>query len=161
MALAGGGPLGFFYELGALQAVSEAIVGRALTEFDVYVGVSSGALVAAGLANGLDTTAMGSIYIQDEASGLPFSPGMLLRPAVGEYLRRIAQLPGALMHVARQIAQDPMRNAWSVAMSSIGSIVPTALFDNTPLERHLRSLFDAPGRPARSGRGDAQRFLEH
>jgi predicted acylesterase/phospholipase RssA len=39
-----------------------------------------------------------------------------------------------------------MRNAWSVAMSSIGSVLPTALFDNTPLERHLRSLFAAAGR---------------
>jgi NTE family protein len=146
MALAGGGPLGFFYELGALHAVSEAVVGRALTEFDVYIGVSSGALVAAALANRLDTTAMGSIYVEDEVVGLPFSPGMLLQPAVGEYLRRIARLPKALTHVARQIAKDPMRNAWSVAMSSIGSLLPTALFDNKPLEHHLRSIFGAAGR---------------
>lgn len=146
IALAGGGPLGFFYELGALQAVSEAITGRALTGFDVYIGVSSGALVAAGLANGLDTTAMGSIYVRDESSGLPFLPRMLLQPAVGEYLHRFAQLPKALMHVARQVAKDPMRNAWSVAMSSIGSMLPTALFDNKPLESHLRSLFEAAGR---------------
>ncbi len=146
MALAGGGPLGFFYELGALHAVSEAIEGRALTEFDVYIGVSSGALVAAALANRLDTTAMGSIYIKDEVVGLPFSPGILLQPAVGEYLRRIAQLPKSLAHVARRVAKDPMRNAWSVAMSSIGSLLPTALFDNKPLERHLRSIFGAAGR---------------
>jgi len=146
IALAGGGPLGFFYELGALHAVSEAVAGRALTEYDVFIGVSSGALVAAGLANGLDTAAMGAIYIQDEAACLPFSPGMLLQPAVGEYLRRMSQLPKALMHVARQVAKDPMRNAWSVAMSSIGSFLPTALFDNKPLERHLNALFEAAGR---------------
>jgi predicted acylesterase/phospholipase RssA len=71
---------------------------------------------------------------------------MLLQPAAGEYLRRLRALPKALMHVARQVASDPMRNAWSVAMSSIGSLLPTALFDNGPLERHLRSVFCAPGR---------------
>jgi predicted acylesterase/phospholipase RssA len=62
IALAGGGPLGAFYELGALHALSEAIGGRELTAFDVYVGVSSGSLVAAGLANGFDTTALGMNY---------------------------------------------------------------------------------------------------
>src|SRR5450755_3351816 len=45
IALAGGGPLGSFYELGALRALEEAIVGRKLTDFDVYVGVSSGSYV--------------------------------------------------------------------------------------------------------------------
>jgi predicted acylesterase/phospholipase RssA len=145
IALAGGGPLGFFYELGALHAIGEALVGRELTGFDVYVGVSSGALVAGGLANGLSTTALGSMYLEDSSAGLPFSPGLLLQPAVGEYLRRIARLPNALAHVARQVAKDPLSNAWNVALSSLGIFLPTALFDNRPLERHLRALFEMGG----------------
>ncbi|MBK6597572.1 MAG: patatin-like phospholipase family protein [Proteobacteria bacterium] len=58
LALAGGGPLGAFYELGALHALSEAVDGLDLTALDVYVGVSSGSIVAAALANGFDTTTM-------------------------------------------------------------------------------------------------------
>jgi predicted acylesterase/phospholipase RssA len=48
LAVAGGGPLGGMYELGALRALDEAIVEIDMTALDVYVGVSSGALIAAG-----------------------------------------------------------------------------------------------------------------
>ena len=89
IALAGGGPLGFYYELGALHALSEAIEGRELTEYDVYVGVSSGSLIAAALASGFDTAAMCAMFLYDESILVPFSPAILLRPAFGEYARRL------------------------------------------------------------------------
>jgi predicted acylesterase/phospholipase RssA len=110
IALAGGGPLGSFYELGALRALEEAIVGRKLTDFDVYVGVSSGSYVAAGLANGFDTEAMGAMFIEDDSTLLPLSPGILLQPAVGEYLRRLRLLPMALASIAQQYARAPLRS---------------------------------------------------
>ena len=53
IALAGGGPLGAIYEIGALVALERALRGVSLTDLDVYVGVSSGAFLAAGLANGM------------------------------------------------------------------------------------------------------------
>ena len=53
VALAGGGPLGAIYEIGALMALDEALRGVSLKACDVYVGVSSGAFFAAGLANGV------------------------------------------------------------------------------------------------------------
>src|SRR6202142_3968216 len=84
IALAGGGPLGFFYELGALHALSEVIEGRALTQFDVYVGVSSGSLIAAALASGFDTAAMCAMFLYDESILFPFSPAILLRPGFAE-----------------------------------------------------------------------------
>ena len=45
--MAGGGPLGGMYELGALRALEEAISGLAPNRLHVYVGVSSGAFIAA------------------------------------------------------------------------------------------------------------------
>ena len=145
IALAGGGPLGAFYELGALHALSEAIVGRALTAFDIYVGVSSGSLVAAGLANGFDTTEMGSMFIRDEATFTTFSPGMFLQPALGGYLQRVGQWPRALNAIAQQYARAPLQSAWPVAVRSLAGLLPTALFDNEPLERYLHTLFRSEG----------------
>ncbi|HUI59620.1 MAG TPA: patatin-like phospholipase family protein [Steroidobacteraceae bacterium] len=145
IALAGGGPLGAFYEMGALHALSEAIGGRELTAFDVYVGVSSGSLVAAGLANGFDTTALGRIYINDESTLYPFSPATLLHPAFGEYARRLAQLPAVLANIARQYAQDPLANGWPAGLGSLSRLVPTAVFDQEPLLRHLRAVFNSEG----------------
>jgi predicted acylesterase/phospholipase RssA len=145
LALAGGGPLGAFYELGALHALSEAIEGRELIEFDVYTGVSSGALVAAGLANGFDTTMMGAAFIDEESTELSFSPAILLQPATGEYGRRLRQLPNVLAHAAQAYAREPFGGAWLAAVGSVGRMVPAAVFDNGPLENYLRALFTQPG----------------
>src|SRR5450759_3536069 len=109
IALAGGGPLGFFYQLGALHALSEAIEGRNLTEFDVYVGVSSGSLIAAALASGFDTSAMCAMFLYDESMMFPFSPAILLRPAFGEYAHRLTRLPNVLAQIAKRCAGEPGR----------------------------------------------------
>ncbi len=145
LALAGGGPLGAFYELGALHALAEAIVGRRLTELDVYVGVSSGAYIAGGLANGFDTVDMGSMFIEHDSTLMPLSPTLLLQPAVREYLRRWELLPQALAASVRQYARDPWQSPWPVAVGALARLVPTALFDNRAPERYLRALFRAPG----------------
>jgi predicted acylesterase/phospholipase RssA len=145
VALAGGGPLGAFYELGVLHALSEAVDGLNLTELDVYVGVSSGSLVAAGLANGFDTTSMGEIFIHDESTLFPFSPAVLLRPAVGEYLRRAGELPKALGTWLYQYVRDPLGSVWPAGVGPLGRVIPTAVFDNGPMERFLREVWTADG----------------
>ncbi|MDX1669821.1 MAG: patatin family protein, partial [Limnobacter sp.] len=45
VALAGGGPLGAIYEVGALVALDEAIEGLDFNRLNTYVGVSAGAIV--------------------------------------------------------------------------------------------------------------------
>jgi predicted acylesterase/phospholipase RssA len=145
IALAGGGPLGFFYEIGALHALSEAIEGCDLAKADVYTGVSSGALIAAGLANGFDTTTMGSLFIEDNSTHFPFSPSMLLQPAVGEFARRLAKLPSALATTAKRYARNPLDGAWSAVVASFARMIPAAVFDNGPLEDYLRTIFNSPG----------------
>lgn len=141
IALAGGGPLGAFYGLGALHALSEAIVGRELTDFDAYVGVSSGSLLAAGLANGFDTTTLGTTFVHDESTLFPFSTGAVLRPAFGEYASRLARVPQVLAGICRQYARDPLRSGWPAVMGALSELVPAALFDNTVLERYLHKVF--------------------
>ena len=42
LALAGGGPLGAIYEIGALCALEESLAGIRFAELDAYVGVSAG-----------------------------------------------------------------------------------------------------------------------
>ena len=53
LALAGGGPLGAIYEIGALCALDESLQGISFTQLHHYVGVSAGGFIAAGLANGM------------------------------------------------------------------------------------------------------------
>jgi predicted acylesterase/phospholipase RssA len=145
LALAGGGPLGAFYEIGCLHAIAEVFEGYRLTDLEMYVGVSSGAMITAGLANGIDTTDMGLVFVHGGSDEFSFSPSWFLQPAFREYAQRLARLPGIVGDLALGHLRDPTRN-WAEAIDPLGSLLPTGVCDNRPLERVLARLFDAPGR---------------
>ena len=100
IALAGGGPLDAIYEIGALVALEKALTGVSLTDLDVYVGVSSGAFVTAGLANGISPREMRSMFVLERSHHDPFEPDLLLRPAFGEFARRLMRLPELMQAAA-------------------------------------------------------------
>lgn len=145
LALAGGGPLGAFYEVGTLHAIGESIEGLDLTALDMYVGVSSGAMIAAGLVNGYDTADMGQVFIHSSSDQFPMRPSLFLRPAFREYLRRIGAIPGLAADILGQYLRDPGKD-WAEAIDPIGRLLPTGLCDNRPFERFLAQMFTGPGR---------------
>jgi NTE family protein len=108
LAVAGGGPIGGMYELGALRALDEAIEGLDLTRLEIYVGVSSGAFLAASLANRMDTATMCRIFLTGDSGDVRFRPETFLRPAVFEYARRVVGLPRLLLDFWRN-ALSPSR----------------------------------------------------
>ncbi|MBK7052110.1 MAG: patatin-like phospholipase family protein [Rhodoferax sp.] len=99
LALAGGGPLGAIYEIGALCALEESLQGIDFTKLQHYVGVSAGAFVAAGLANGISPRELCASFIEgtNDASDT-FDPSWLMAPAYGEFARRSIMLPGLLVN---------------------------------------------------------------
>ncbi len=146
LAVAGGGPIGGMYELGALRALDVAIEGLDLTRLEVYVGVSSGAFLAAGLANRLDTAEMCRIFITGDSDDVRFRPEMFLRPAFGEYLRRATALPRIAMGWCKDMLADPSASALTDLVGRLGGLVPTGLLDNRGIERFLRQVFTVHGR---------------
>ena len=88
LAIAGGGPVGAVYELGALRALEESIDGLKLNQLDTYVGVSAGAFIAASLANRISCTELCRIFMGVPHAELKFVPERFLRPAYREYLDR-------------------------------------------------------------------------
>lgn len=83
LALAGGGPLGGIYEVGALIALADSLQGVDLNDLDVYVGVSSGSFVAAALANGISPAQMYRLFIADGAdAALTGSAWRLIAPSI-------------------------------------------------------------------------------
>lgn len=146
LAVAGGGPIGGMYELGALRALDVAIEGLDLTRLDVYVGVSSGAFLAAGLANRLDTAGMCRIFITGDSPDVRFRPEMFLRPAFGEYLRRAVALPGLAVDWCKGVLRDPAGSHLADLLGRVGSAIPTGLFDNSGIERFLQQVFTLHGR---------------
>ena len=145
LAIAGGGPIGAMYELGALRALDEALDGIDLTRMDCYVGVSSGAFLAAGLVNRMSTTEMCRIFITGESDDVRFRPETFLRPAVFEYMRRASALPRLTLEWWGSLL-NPRESRLSDLILRFGGLVPAGLFDNTEVERFLREIFSRGGR---------------
>jgi NTE family protein len=146
LAIAGGGPIGGIYELGALRALEELIEGATLTRLDAYVGVSSGAIMAAALANRIETAEMCRILLSAENAEHPFHPGIFLKPALHEYGRRVALTPSVLGEVLGAFLKNPWSTKWSDTLGKFGALLPTGLFDNQEVEHFLRKLFTSGGR---------------
>lgn len=149
LALAGGGPLGGIYEVGALLALADSLDGIDLNGLDVYVGVSSGSFVAAALANGISPTQMYRLFI-DQGADASLSPALFLRPALGELARRAWSLPrlfsGAALGGFRNGTRRGVVGSIATIGSALGRAIPTGLFDQRALDRFLTRLFSAPGR---------------
>ena len=153
LALAGGGFLGAAYELGALAALSESIDGLDLTALDVYVGVSAGSFVAAGLANGLSPHAMVRMFVESELEHGAFDPATLLRPAWSEFGQRLAQAPAVMRELLEEMRRGLLRGGLGTAawrgLDHAATLLPTGVVDATPAELKLAALLAEPGRSNR------------
>ncbi len=146
LAIAGGGPIGGMYELGALRALDEALDGIDLTRLDVYVGVSSGAFLAAGLANGIGTAEMCRIFITGGNGHVKFRPESFLRPAFHEYVRRAASIPQLMLGWLADFTRNPLDTGLIDIVGRLGTLIPTGLFQNDAVEQFLREVFETHGR---------------
>jgi predicted acylesterase/phospholipase RssA len=154
LALAGGGPLGAYYAIGALHALSESIEGLDLGRLRHYVGVSSGSVLAACLANGMDTRDLLRHFIRrrsDSNNVRPLTPDVLFTPALGEYGWRIARLPGLVLDGLWQYLKQPFADDSAGTLLPIAQSLPAGLFDNARFEVFMREMFARRGRTNRFG----------
>ncbi len=146
LAIAGGGPIGGMYELGALRAFEEAVEGLDLTALDVYVGVSSGAFLAAGLANRMDTATMTRVFITGDRDDVQFRPDAFVKPAMMEFTRRAMSFPRHLFRWWRDVLFDPGSANLNAALARLGALIPAGIFDNEEIGRFLADAFTRHGR---------------
>ncbi len=146
LALAGGGPLGAIYEIGALCALDEALIGIDFTRLGGYVGVSAGAFIAAALVNGLGPRELCSSFILNEGDSADniLDPDLLLRPAWSEFARRLSALPGLAAQAGWDLAVRGRSKL--AALERLGRAMPTGVFSAEALQEQLARIFTAPGR---------------
>ncbi|MGL4230249.1 MAG: patatin-like phospholipase family protein [Casimicrobium sp.] len=147
LALAGGGPLGAMYEVGAIAALSEALPTLDFTRLHSYVGVSAGAYVGAGLANGITPREMVALFIENEGpDGDTLAPSVFMKPAYGEYGRRAARLPFAVAQAIWSTVKSARPQRIVDELQRLSAVLPTGLFDNGAMEAGLRQLLSREGR---------------
>ena len=144
LALAGGGPLGAIYEIGALCALQDSLRGLDLNRCGHYVGVSAGGFIVAGLANGLSPRQLCEAFIEDTATEENFDPAWLMKPAWREIGHRISRLPPLLAGAAWTwlVEGKPL----SQAVEQLGAALPTGVFDNEGIHTQIERLFAREGR---------------
>ncbi len=146
LALAGGGPLGGIYELGVLLALAESLEGMDFNDLDVYVGVSSGGFIAAGLANGLTPERMRHMFIENDTADEPFEPELLLKPAFREYALRALSVPPLLLASIWNYLASPWSQSFFESFQRLSQAIPTGIFNSAGIHDFLSRIFNARGR---------------
>ncbi|TNF61499.1 MAG: patatin family protein [Burkholderiales bacterium] len=144
LALAGGGPLGAIYEIGALCALDDSLHGLDLNACGHYVGVSAGGFIAAGLANGLTPRQLCDAFIEDLPTEENFDPAWLMKPAWREIGHRVSRLPQLLATALWTWAVEG--KPLSQATEQLGAALPTGVFDNEGIHTQVQRLFSREGR---------------
>ena len=145
--LGGGGFTGGVYEIGALRALDLLAVDRTVNQFDVYVGTSAGALIAALAANGVTPEQM--MRVVNDQVPQPFgdvSLDMLLRPNYREFVSKGVRLPLHLLGVAREIGRTlPSLSPVDLAMA-LADLLPSGLYTGAGIEEYIREVLSDPDR---------------
>lgn len=147
LVLGGGGFTGGVYEIGALRALDLLAVDRTVNQFDVYVGTSAGALIAALAANGVTPEQM--MRVVNDQVQQPFSDvslDSLLRPNYREFLAKGVRLPLHLVGLLREVGRTlPRLSAVDLALA-LADLLPSGLYTGSGIEEYVRSALSDPDR---------------
>jgi predicted acylesterase/phospholipase RssA len=147
LVLGGGGFTGGVYEIGALRALDLLAVNSTVNNFDIYVGTSAGAFIAALCANGVTPEEM--MRVVTRQGRVPFKDidiGDLLRPNLREFARKGALLPFRAASLARQIVTQPGGTSLMDLFMGLADNLPSGLYTGAGIERYLHEVLNEPGR---------------
>jgi predicted acylesterase/phospholipase RssA len=147
LVLAGGAVSGGAFKVGGLKALDEFLVGRKVTDLDIYVGLSAGAFLATSLAAGIRPDEMIQALEGTSSTLAQLRPIDFYWPNVREFVLRPAlfaarvagYLPGLLMDFASVMPELPSRLGPSVrraidepSYTHIESVVMKLMAETSP-----------------------------
>ena len=141
LVLGGGGFTGGVYEIGALRALDLLTVNRTVNDFDIYVGTSAGAFVAAMTANGVTPEEM--MRVVDHQRPTPFPDldlANLLRPNITGFAKSALTLPSRTVQLLRgMVAQLGQVSAMDVVLG-LAEGLPAGAYSGAGVERYLHGV---------------------
>lgn len=136
ICLAGGGVEGLFYEIGVLRALESFLVDRAIVDFDLFCGISAGALIGCMLANGVGPDEIGRGLAGGRARVDPIRRAEIFDPNLKELGPRVAKAASELVRGG----EGPRG-----ALSSVFRAVPGGIFAGDRLRDYLERHLTRPG----------------
>ena len=145
LVLASGGITGVAYEVGALRALDHILTNRTVNDFDIYVGTSAGAIVAASVAAGMPPIMLAGLIAGTVPGFNRLSRLSLYRPNFGEAFERLLGAPQLL----RQAAGDYLRFRGRVPLSdtilTMAPLLPSGIFTNEGVVSYITETFANAG----------------
>jgi NTE family protein len=137
LVLAGGAVTGGAFKLGGLKALDDFLINRKTTDFDIYVGLSAGALLSAPLAAGVSPSE--ALRALDGTSNRmsPFRPGHFYNPNLEEMLRRPVEYLADLVTYSPRTLWELVRNSPDLAEQIAA---PLRLFRRQPNLSSLQAI---------------------
>jgi NTE family protein len=164
LVLAGGAVTGGGFKLGGLKALDDFLVNRKTTEFDTYVGLSAGAVLAAPLAAGINPAEMVKSLEGKSELFTRFQLTDFYRPNFAEFFERparfaldvltflpgtvgdlLGQMPGLASKLQEPLSnalRKPERNSLEEVLAPIGEALAKRRGFPSPLDYLPSGLFD-------------------
>jgi NTE family protein len=149
VCLPGGGASGAMFQIGALAALEDALDGLEVSNFDLYVGSSGGASVAAALAGGLPIQRIYRAFLDPADAYFGLERKHLLRIDFGEWRRTVPAFIAAFSEGAGALMRGggpPSAALWE-QLDRLADALPAGLFSLDGYERFLEEFFIRRGVP--------------
>jgi NTE family protein len=147
LVLGGGGFTGAVYEIGALRALDLLSVNRTINDFDVYVGTSAGALVAALTANGVSPELMMRVVNDQVPQPFPnIDLGTMLHPNYRDFVVKGLKLPLNLLGVARTLGRNLGSFSLVDLAIALADALPSGLYSGAGIERYVETILTSEDR---------------
>ncbi len=146
MVLMGGGIMGAAWEIGCLTALDRMLRGRcAASQFDAYIGISAGSVIASLLANRVPPARLYQSIINDEAGTFNFSRSDIYRMKK----RQILFAAGRIFKNFATTLNNYYRRQKKLGLSDLLYILqeqfPSGVFSLDPLQSYLCRAFEKEG----------------
>jgi len=165
LCLLGGGAMGAMFQIGALAALEDKVEGLQANDFDLFLGSSAGASVAAALAGGLPVQRIYRSFLDPADVYFGLERGHLLRVDLGEWRRTVVSAAVALRHGASSLLSGKtteMPARLTQELDRLYDSLPAGIFTLDGYERFLEAFFVRRGVPnAFAGMPRSLRILAH
>ena len=165
LCLLGGGAMGAMFQIGALAALEDTIEGFQTANFDLFLGSSAGASVAATLAGGQPVQRIYRAFLDPADVYFGLERGHLLRVDIAEWRRTLVSAAVAMRYGASSLLSGKKRELparLSQELDRLYDSLPAGLFTLDGYARFLEDFFVRRGVPnAFSDMPRALRILAH
>jgi predicted acylesterase/phospholipase RssA len=161
LVLGGGGISGAAFHAGTLLALDDVLTGFGVNDFDMFVGTSAGAFLAACLANGISPGDFARSQLSRKDPNLPIIKRTdILKPVKGRLPRALSSSVHAITTTVKQLSRTRFDTSLVDTFFSLTEgLASWRLYTADGLEEYLSNIFTMGGRANRFDKLDKELYV--